>query len=62
MNSLTGLLLRDFGLGFFINGLFTITQNGFTLNSILATLSATKILIFGILIQKEEQKKWMDKQ
>ncbi|WP_229933451.1 hypothetical protein [Campylobacter majalis] len=61
MNSLTGSLLRDFGLGFFINGLFTITQNGFTLNSVLATLIATKILIFGVLIQKEEQRQWMDK-
>ncbi|MBR8461503.1 hypothetical protein KDD93_07560 [Campylobacter sp. faydin G-24] len=62
MNSLTGSLLRDFGLGFFINGLFTITQNGFTINSVLATLIATKILIFGVLIQREEQIQWKHKQ
>lgn len=56
-----GSLLRDFGLGFFINGLFSITQNGFNLNSILAVLISAKILIFGILIQREEQKQWIRK-
>lgn len=55
MNSIVGSLLRDFGLGFFVNGLFAITQNGITANSVLATLIATKILIFGVLIQQKEK-------
>lgn len=54
MKRFTGTLLRDFGLGFFVNGLFTITQNGFTINSVLATLISAKILIYGILIQQKE--------
>lgn len=49
----TGSLLRDIGLGFFVNGLFTITQNGFSFNSIVVTLIAVKILLFGILIQNK---------
>lgn len=58
MKSLIGSLIRDIGLGFFVNGLFTITQIGFSLNSIVVTLIAIKIIIYGILIQNEEQKQW----
>jgi len=33
-NNIIGTLLRYIGLGFFVNGLFTITQNGFNINSV----------------------------
>ncbi len=49
----TGTLIRDVGLGFFVNGLFTITQNGFSFNSVIVTFIAVKILLFGILIQNK---------
>jgi hypothetical protein len=50
-----GSLIRDIGLGIFVNGLFTITQNGFSLNATITTFIAIKILYFGILIQKKEE-------
>jgi len=50
-----GSLIRDIGLGIFVNGLFTITQNGFSFNAAITTFIAIKILYFGILIQKKEK-------
>lgn len=52
MKNVVGSLIRDIGLGLFINGLFTITQNGFSFNSTIVTFLSIKILFFGILIQK----------
>jgi len=50
-----GSLIRDIGLGLFVNGLFTITQNGFSFNALVTTFIAIKILAFGILIQKKQR-------
>jgi len=50
-----GSLIRDIGLGLFVNGLFTITQNGFSFNALITTFIAIKILAFGILIQKKQR-------
>ncbi len=50
-----GTLIRDIGLGVFVNGLFTITQNGFSFSATLTTLIAIKILLFGILIQHKSK-------
>lgn len=51
--NIIGNLVRDMGLGIFVNGLFTITQNGFTLSATITTFIAIKILLFGILIQEK---------
>jgi len=60
---LVGSLIRDIGLGIFVNGLFTITQNGFSLNATITTFIAIKLLYIGILIQKKEKEcLWTDKQ
>jgi len=53
-NNIIGTLLRDVGLGFFVNGLFTITQNGFSLNSVIVTIVAIRVIIYGIVIQNKE--------
>ena len=53
-----GSLIRDIGLGIFVNGLFTITQNGLSFNAAITTFIAIKILYFGILIQKKEKEDW----
>jgi len=53
-NNIIGTLLRDVGLGFFVNGLFTITQNGFSFNAIIVTIVAIRIIIYGIVIQNKE--------
>ena len=50
-----GSLIRDIGLGLFVNSLFTLTQNGFSLNTVLTIFISIKILYFGILIQKKEK-------
>ena len=50
-----GTLIRDIGLGVFVNGLFTITQNSFSFNATLITFIAIKILLFGILIQHKSK-------
>jgi hypothetical protein len=52
-----GSLIRDIGLGLFVNGLFTITQDGLSFNAAVTTFIAVKILYFGILIQKMEKER-----
>jgi len=52
---MVGLLIRDIGLGIFVNGLFTITQNGFSFNALITTFIAVKVLAFGLLIQKKQK-------
>lgn len=52
-----GSLIRDIGLGLFVNALFTITQSGFSFNIAVVTFISIKILYFGILIQKLEKEK-----
>jgi hypothetical protein len=52
---MVGSLIRDVGLGIFVNGLFTTTQNGFSFNAIVTTLVAIKLLHFGVLLQKKEK-------
>ena len=46
-----GSLIRDLGLGFFVNGLFTITQNGYSFNSLVVAGLASFLIIVGIILQ-----------
>jgi len=63
MKDLIASLIRDLGLGLFINGLFTITQNGFSFNAVIVTLVSVMILFLGIFAQKHiKDSKWTDKQ
>jgi len=52
---MVGSLIRDIGLGVFVNSLFTITQNGFSFNSVIVMFVAIKVLAFGILIQNKQK-------
>jgi|GEM_PF-2363966 len=56
-NNIIGTLLRDIGLGFFVNGLFTITQNGFNINSVVVTIVAMVTIAYGIVTQNKGCKK-----
>ena len=46
-----GSLIRDLGLGFFVNGLFRITQNGYTYKTVSITLISAVLIVMGIILQ-----------
>lgn len=63
MKEIIATLIRDIGLGLFVNGLFTITQNGFTIGALIVTLISVNILFLGIFAQKYiKDDKWTDNQ
>jgi len=53
MYKTTGSLIRDIGLGLFTNGLFTVTQNGFTFNNLITIAVSVLIIAFGLLIHQK---------
>ena len=53
MYKITGSLIRDSGLGLFTNGLFTVTQNGFSFNNSITIGISVWIIVFGLLINQK---------
>lgn len=53
MYKIVGSLTRDVGLGLFTNGLFTVTQNGFSFNNTVTIGISVWIIVFGLLIHQK---------
>lgn len=50
-------LLKNMGLGFFVNGMFAIQQGNFVLGNILSIVEGVVIMWVAIMLSKRNDKK-----